>query len=232
MGWWAFGAFVAIILVNQGGNTAQSPEAISKPLTQVPGLVSPDKEREITRSSPRIQPAALPRTQAPVPKTAGVPHYVTGGRVNVRRGPGTGHGVIMTLNKSQKVVVHATQNGWSLISAPTIGLKQGYMAARFLSQTKPQTPRLASPAPTPRQRSIAAPSPRDIANARKAIIRQSINSYPGSCPCPYNVDRGGRRCGKRSAWSRPGGYSPICYDSDVSDARVQTYLARVRGVTR
>lgn len=64
MGWWAFGAFVAIILVNQGGNTAQSPEAISKPLTQVPGLVSPEKEREITRPAPVSNP---PRCPAPKP---------------------------------------------------------------------------------------------------------------------------------------------------------------------
>lgn len=32
----------------------------------------------------------------------------------------------------------------------------------------------------------------------------------GNCPCPYNVDREGVLCGKRSAWCKPGGYSPVC----------------------
>lgn len=61
---------------------------------------------------------------------------------------------------------------------------------------------------------------RSDAEIRQRIIRESIASYPGSCPCPYNVDRGGRRCGGRSAYSRPGGYAPICYARDVSAAQV------------
>lgn len=51
---------------------------------------------------------------------------------------------------------------------------------------------------------------------RQRLIRQSIASYPSSCPCPYSVDRGGRRCGGRSAYSRPGGYAPLCYPGDVT----------------
>lgn len=58
---------------------------------------------------------------------------------------------------------------------------------------------------------------------RHLIIQQSIASYPGNCPCPYNVARNGSRCGKRSAYSRPGGYSPLCYPDDVSDAQVKAY---------
>ena len=41
------------------------------------------------------------------------------------------------------------------------------------------------------------------------IIQQSIADYPGTCPCPYSVARNGTRCGRRSAYSRPGGYAPI-----------------------
>jgi len=60
---------------------------------------------------------------------------------------------------------------------------------------------------------------------RQLMIAQSIASYSGSCPCPYNTDRAGRRCGKRSAWSRPGGASPLCYTSDISDEAVASYRA-------
>lgn len=64
------------------------------------------------------------------------------------------------------------------------------------------------------------------AQVRKQMIRASIAAYPGSCPCPYNRARNGSRCGKRSAWSRPGGYSPLCYPRDISDEMVRTYRAR------
>jgi hypothetical protein len=70
--------------------------------------------------------------------------------------------------------------------------------------------------------SAAAPAlaQRSDAQIRRDIVRQSIAAYPGNCPCPYNTDRAGRRCGGRSAFSRPGGHAPKCYPSDVSPAEV------------
>jgi hypothetical protein len=44
---------------------------------------------------------------------------------------------------------------------------------------------------------------------KQKIIQQSIESYPGNCPCPYNTARNGSRCGKRSAYNRAGGYAPF-----------------------
>ena len=61
---------------------------------------------------------------------------------------------------------------------------------------------------------------------KQALIRESISRYSGNCPCPYNTDRAGRRCGKRSAYSRPGGASPLCYPQDVSQERMDTYRQR------
>ena len=58
---------------------------------------------------------------------------------------------------------------------------------------------------------------------KQELIRQSISSYSGSCPCPYNVTRNGSRCGGRSAYSRPGGYSPLCYPSDVTNDMIMKY---------
>ncbi|WP_205561995.1 hypothetical protein, partial [Pectobacterium versatile] len=37
---------------------------------------------------------------------------------------------------------------------------------------------------------------------KEKIIQESISSYSGNCPCPYNSARNGSKCGKRSAWSR------------------------------
>jgi len=61
---------------------------------------------------------------------------------------------------------------------------------------------------------------------RQAIIRDSIAQYQGTghpCACPYNLMRNGRSCGDRSAYSRPGGASPLCYANDVSDGMVAAW---------
>lgn len=76
----------------------------------------------------------------------------------------------------------------------------------------------ASPVATPQQMSDA--------QVRQALVRESIASYSGSCPCPYSTDRAGRRCGGRSAYSRPGGAAPLCNPSDVTAAQVAAYRRR------
>ena len=65
------------------------------------------------------------------------------------------------------------------------------------------------------------------ATIRKMIIEASLRSYSGNCPCPYNRASNGSQCGGRSAYSRPGGASPLCYDSDISDAMVNDYRRRL-----
>ncbi len=70
--------------------------------------------------------------------------------------------------------------------------------------------------------SNALPQQSDAA-IKQAIIRASIAAYPGNCPCPYNSARNGSRCGARSAYSRGGGYAPMCYASDVSAEQVARY---------
>lgn len=73
---------------------------------------------------------------------------------------------------------------------------------------------------------VAAADDRDISDdeIRRILIQQSIASYSGNCPCPYSRANNGSRCGKRSAYSRPGGVSPLCYPSDVTAALVKRYL--------
>ena len=57
----------------------------------------------------------------------------------------------------------------------------------------------------------------------KILIQESIDAYPGNCPCPYNRASNGSRCGKRSAWNRKGGYDPLCFESDVTRAMIDAY---------
>ena len=64
-------------------------------------------------------------------------------------------------------------------------------------------------------------APRTEQQIRKQIIEESIAAYTGRCPCPYNVTRNGSACGGRSAWSRQGGYAPICYEREVTKEMVR-----------
>lgn len=58
---------------------------------------------------------------------------------------------------------------------------------------------------------------------RTRMIHDSVAAYSGNCPCPYSTKRNGRRCGGNSAYSRPGGQSPLCYPQDITPAMIDRY---------
>ncbi len=64
------------------------------------------------------------------------------------------------------------------------------------------------------------------AQIRELIIQQSTEKYVGECACPYSLTADGRHCGERSAYTRQGGSSLLCYARDVSDAMVRRYRNR------
>lgn len=82
-----------------------------------------------------------------------------------------------------------------------------------------------TPKPTPTPKVILSPSPSPTAIAREPVsseppisepVKPAWNEpirepYQGSCECPYDTDRRGRRCGGRSAYSRAGGSPGMCY---------------------
>lgn len=75
---------------------------------------------------------------------------------------------------------------------------------------------------------LAVPTDEQI---KETLVQQSIASYlsnVGNCPCPYNQDKAGRMCGKRSAWSKGGGYAPLCYPSDVKQNTIFEYKNKSR----
>jgi len=57
----------------------------------------------------------------------------------------------------------------------------------------------------------------------KKIIEESIKSYPGRCACPYQTTKNGSRCGKRSTYSKPGGYKPLCYKNNISKEMIKKW---------
>ena len=62
-------------------------------------------------------------------------------------------------------------------------------------------------------------------NCKLNVLSKS-NSYSGNCACPYDTAADGSRCGARSAWSRSGGASPVCY---VNDSSANTINSRIEG---
>lgn len=147
--------------------------------------------------------------------------FVRGSTVNLRAGPGTEFAVMARMPRGTEVDLVGRLGSWTYVET-TAGLT-GHIRSDLLSASRPA----AAPEPvrsrqserTTRKanarRAEAAPRPRYGGGSVQQAIRASIAAYPGNCPCPYSYDRAGRRCGGRSAWSRRGGYAPLCYPSDV-----------------
>ncbi len=75
----------------------------------------------------------------------------------------------------------------------------------------------------------AGPSGLSDDEIARRIIAESIASYPGPCACPFNTTRNGSACGRRSAYSKPGGHSPVCYRDDVTPEDIARYRKRLAG---
>jgi len=69
----------------------------------------------------------------------------------------------------------------------------------------------------------AIPPQPTIQEIKELIIHESIIAYPDNCPCPFNRASDGSECGERSAYTRKGGYEPICYPSDVTNKMIEQY---------
>ena len=59
----------------------------------------------------------------------------------------------------------------------------------------------------------------------KESVARRATGHP--CACPEDLARNGSRCGKRSAYSRPGGAEPYCYVTDVPKDKIDGYRAAV-----
>ena len=129
--------------------------------------------------------------------------------LNLRASPSRYADVLVTLPEGEVVYAYRRYNEWSQVNVASLNIT-GFVATRYLSDTCIEGGGL---------------SRSKLSNTQIATIlmASSQNSYSGSCPCPFNVDRGGRRCGRRSAYSRPGGQSPLCYPRDVQQSAIQHF---------
>lgn len=190
-----------------------APPAPSAPPARV-ALVSP--------SNPAVQ---LPSQAAPPVRrpsaAAAVRLRVTGTGVALRREPSRDGAILDRLSRPLVVEALESAGEWVKVRHPVTAV-EGWVFAKLLEAEgdAPQPGQKPRPVPQAQPPSVPALSAAVIA---QHLMAESRAAYPGSCACPYDVDRGGRRCGARSAYSKPGGYAPICFESDVTAAMVQRY---------
>jgi hypothetical protein len=174
-------------------------------------------------SSPVLQPT--PRRQAevnlrPIKRSL----YVTGKEVPMRAAPDSKAAILDRLPTGMRVGELTRREGWAEVRHP-ISAVEGWMSTRRLSVKGPVADDAEDEAPAAMPKPTV-PGPLDTIAIGAALIARSIASYPGSCPCPHNVDRGGKRCGGRSAHSRGGGRAPLCFQEDITPAMIANYRAR------
>lgn len=208
------GVFVAIGLFNSGSDSSRSTGTnVSQPAAPAPGTSLQTEAPSAVVKSPA---AATPTTQ-PTPSAPSEVRYVTASSLNVRTAPNTSGDVIGKLQNGHQVSVLRRDNGWLLIK-PAPGM-EGWISEQYTSATPEST--IAS---QPAQALFSAPEPQIDRDAIiQKIIERSIRNYSGNCPCPYNTMHNGRRCGGNSAYSKPGGRSPICFPSDVTEAMIAAF---------
>lgn len=144
--------------------------------------------------------------------------FVSGNGVALRAAPGPKAQIIDRLDKGRKVDLLQPEGQWSRIK-DILTQKEGWVASRFLQDGEPKREQIAKPS-EPTIKSSPTVSPTIII---QRIIAESVANYPGTCACPYSTDRKGRRCGNRSAYSKPGGYAPICFAQDVTRSMIEAY---------
>lgn len=191
-----------------------SPNSPQQPTSNTRQTVSPAPPRfDVVRSAPplsRSSPAIDRRTM-----------YVDASRLNVRNGPRKTDKVIWTVKRDEAVSVTKTAGDWSFIRGARY---EGWVYSGYLTPNK--SPVLTVTLEPKNQQPIRQTQQLSEAAIAQILIDRSKAYYSVNCPCPYNTDRAGRRCGGRSAYSRPGGASPLCYPRDISLQMIADYRAR------
>ena len=153
-----------------------------------------------TGSTVSTSAPSVPASPSTSPTTPIELRYVTASSLNLRSGASTSAAVIGSLSRGTRIPVYSRSGDWLEVGD---GSRRGWVSAQFTSATPP--------AAVP-QKLVQPPAPPPPATTDPQPIREP--RYGQGCDCPYDRKSNGARCGGTSAWSRPGGDSPICYTTD------------------
>ncbi|WP_457588789.1 SH3 domain-containing protein [Ensifer canadensis] len=227
------GAVIVVTLVYWLGSVGAELAATNESRPPSVRIVT-QEQKPVAGGGTQVSAVAPQQGQTPEPaesvdtETAIATVFVRGKRVALREGPGKEFAILDRYDAGRPVGLLSVDGEWSLIK-DNLTRREGWIASHLLSSDKPRserkrdTPASAEPS---REEPIKVPRISDAVIVQR-IIAESISGYSGSCPCPENRDRAGRRCGRRSAYSKPGGAAPICYPADVSRAMIEAFRTRL-----
>ncbi|MGN7805789.1 SH3 domain-containing protein [Ensifer sp. 22521] len=226
------GGAVAAALIWLGAKSDR-PAAVNETRLPSAGIVV-QEQKPVAADAIQVS-AATPRQHqsAAAVESAGTEEmiatvFVRGKRVALREGPGKEFRILDRYDAGRPIRLLSVDGEWSRVQ-DNLTRREGWIASHLLSsdklQSEPRRDSSASGEPA-REDPIEVPRISDTVIVQR-IIAESISGYSGSCPCPESRDRGGRRCGRRSAYSKPGGAAPICYPGDVSKAMIDAFRSRL-----
>lgn len=186
---------------------------------QFPQKIEQQAQQEASPAQPDPPTPNGDAETTPTPETTKA-GYIKGKRVALRSSAQKGSTVIDRLNNGYKVEIIEAGTEWTHVRDP-LTRREGWVASHLLTE-KP------SPETETKKKQSLPDLKKNIPIISDAVIIQkiivaSLAEYDGPCPCPYNRDKRGHSCGKRSAYSRPGGASPVCYPQDVTKQMLQAW---------
>lgn len=244
MGRKSSGGWLILGLIGLGlfkcGDTTKTPNPQLTAYSPVPAVNHVVAPAQTAYSPPAAQPPATARNLFAEPTTNGYRGepaaeakpirgslYVRGKEVPMRSAPDAKAKILNRLPNGMEVGELSRREGWVQIRHP-ISAVEGWVSARRLSQAPPQSDQgTKEEQQQPKPKKTERPGLEvlsDVAIIAKLIALDAA-SYSGNCRCPENTDRAGRRCGARSAYSKPGGRDPLCYAHDVKPAMIANFRA-------
>ena len=190
--------------------------AVQSPTSPTPASSVAESRVPVAQSEPAVRsPAANPPALPAVLKLT-----VSGHDVPMRSEPQSKAKILDRLRQGLEVEEVARSDGWVKVRHPVTS------AEGWVKEARVRPKEAENPEPTVSEKPEAKPTPVPViatATIVASLIAESRASYPGNCACPDNTDKRGHRCGGRSAYSRPGGYAPLCYPSDVTPEMIAEY---------
>lgn len=212
---WVIGGLILLAWIGSREDGGEQPARSVAPRVERTYQQPIERAPAPGREGPRVAPTS-PSVQSPQPapveptppRVQGLERIlVTTTRVRLRSRPTTQSETLATLNAGQRVLWLATANDWHEVRA---GDMTGWAYGRYLrdqgADVAPAPPARTRPAPP--VATLVQPQQQAPARRNGEPLR---DPYVGTCDCPYDRKRNGSRCGGTSAYSRPGGRSPVCY---------------------
>lgn len=200
-----------------GLGKGSDPPKTSLPMTPVQTAYALQPvSTQVTPTAPLYTRASTAATSSAEPTRL----VVSGHDVSLRSGPGPKTKILDRLRQGSEVLELERETGWVKVRHPVTGT-DGWVKASLVRSKD------SAPAEAPHKARKEIPPPKAPMVATSVIVArllaESRASYPGNCACPDDVDKRGHRCGARSAYSRPGGYAPLCYPRDVTAEMIAEY---------